>query len=174
MSKETNPNKKTALAQNQQAIQGIEKYFAHVKSLTIAGTVYTPANLKATLQAEIDAENSVTEGQAQYRQQVVAAKVARSQGRATRKLIKAYVLTNFGADNVQTLGNFGIPVPKSTSNRTAKSKAQAADRAANTRKLHEEAIASVDAAAAAAPAPAPTTPVTPATAVAASVTPSSH
>jgi hypothetical protein len=172
MKTESNPNKKTALALNQQAIQGIEKYFAHVKSLTIAGTVYTPANLKAMLQAEIDAENSVTEGQAQYRQQVVAAKVARSQGRATRKLIKAYVLTNFGADNVQTLGNFGIPVPKSTSNRTAKSKAQAADRAVATRKAHEEAIASVDAPVSA--APAPTTPVTPATAGAASVTPPSH
>jgi hypothetical protein len=172
MKTESNPNKKTALALNQQAIQGIEKYFAHVKSLTIAGTVYTPANLKATLQAEIDAENSVNEGQAQYRQQVVAAKVARSQGRATRKLIKAYVLTNFGADNVQTLGNFGIPVPKSTSNRTAKSKAQAADKAAATRKAHEEAIASVDAPVSEPPAPA--TPVTPATAGAASVTAPNH
>jgi hypothetical protein len=172
MKTETNPNKKTALALNQQAIQGIEKYLAHVKTLTIAGTVYTPANLKATLQAEIDAENSVTESQAQYRQQVVAAKAARSQGRATRKLIKAYVLTNFGADNVQTLGNFGIPVPKSPGRKTVKSKAEAAEKAANTRKLHEEAIASVDAPVSA--APAPTTPVTPATAVAASVTPPNH
>jgi hypothetical protein len=174
MKTETIPNKKTALALNQQAIQGIDKYFAHVKSLTIAGTVYAPANLKATLQAEIDAENSVTEGRAQYKQQVVAANVARSQGRATRKLIKAYVLTNFGVDNVQTLENFGIPVPKSPGRKTAKSKAQAAEKATNTRKAHEEAIASVDAAAAA--APAPTTPVAtpPATAVAASVAPSNH
>ena len=163
MKTETNPNKKTALALNQQAIQGIDKYFAHVKSLTIAGTAYTPANLKATLQAEIDAENSVTEGQAQYKQQVVAARVARSKGRATRKLIKAYVLTNFGAENVQTLGNFGIPVPKTPGKRTAMSKAQAADKAAATRKAHEEAIASVDAPASSAPAPA--------TPVAASVTP---
>ena len=163
MKTETNPNKKTALALNQQAIQGIDKYFAHVKTLTIAGTAYSPASLKATLQAEIDAENSVTEGQAQYKQQVVAARVARSKGRATRKLIKAYVLTNFGAENVQTLGNFGIPVPKTPGKRTAKSKAQAADKAAATRKAHEEAIASVDAGVSAAPAPA--------VPVAASVTP---
>jgi hypothetical protein len=163
MKTETNPNKKTALALNQQAIQGIDKYFAHVKTLTIAGTAYSPASLKATLQAEIDAESSVTEGQAQYKQQVVAARVARSKGRATRKLIKAYVLTSFGAENVQTLGNFGIPVPKTPGKRTAKSKAQAADKAAATRKAHEEAIASVDAPVSAAPAPAAP--------VAASVTP---
>ena len=153
------PNKTTALALNEQAIGGIEKYLAHVKQLTIAGTTFTPADLTAALQAEIDAEKSLVEGKAQYKQQVVAAELARSKGRATRKLIKTYVLSNFGVANVQTLENFGIPVPKPIGARTVQSKAQAADKATATRKARKEAIASIDAPAPEAPsAPGPVTP----------------
>jgi hypothetical protein len=160
MKKSSIPNKTTALALNQQAIEGIEKYLSHVKQLTIAGTTFAPADLTAALQAEIDAEKSVVEGRAQYKQQVVAAQLARSKGRATRKLLKTYVLSSYGATNVQTLENFGIPVPKPPGPKTAKSKAIAADRATATRKAHQEAIASVDAPAPQAPsAPPPATPV---------------
>jgi hypothetical protein len=113
--------------------------------LTIAGTTFTPADLTAALQAEIDAEKSVVEGRAQYKQQVVAAQLARSKGRTTRKLIKTYVLSSFGATNVQTLENFGIPVPKPLGPKTAKSKAEAADKATTTRNARKEAIASIDA-----------------------------
>ena len=79
------PNKKTALALNQKAIAGIDTYFAHVKVLTLAGTSTPPATLKATLQAEIDGEAAVAKAEAQYTQQVVAAKLARSNGRVARK-----------------------------------------------------------------------------------------
>jgi hypothetical protein len=160
MKKSSIPNKTTALALNQQAIEGIGKYLADVKQLTIEGTTFAPADLTAALQAEIDAEKSVVEGRAQYKQQVVAAQLARSKGRATRKLIKTYVLSSYGATNVQTLETFGIPVPKPLGPKTAKSKAQAADKAIATRKAHQEAIASVDAPApGAASAPGPATPV---------------
>jgi hypothetical protein len=157
------PNKTTALALNQKAIEGIGKYFAHVKTLTIAGASVTPKDLQATLQAEIDADKAVDESQAQVRQQVVAATLARSKGRAARKSLKAYVLATSGADAVQMLQDFGIPVPKAAGARTAQSKAQAADKATATRKAHKEAIASVDAPApsapsATAPAAAPVTP----------------
>jgi hypothetical protein len=154
-------NKNAALALNQKAIAGIDTYFAHVKTLTLAGTSYTPATLKAVLQAEIDSNTELDKVEAQYRQQVVAAKLARSNGRAARKGLKAYVLGTSGAQAVQMLKDFGIPVPKSTGVKTAKSKAQAADKAAATRKAHEEAIASVDAPAPAAPAPVAATPATP-------------
>jgi hypothetical protein len=155
-------NKATALEQNQQVIEGIDTYLAHVKQVTIAGTTYTPADLKAALQAEIDAEKSVVTGKAQYKQQVVAARLARSKGRATRKLVKTYVLTSYGAANVQTLENFGIPVPKALGPQTAEARAKAAAKAAATRKARKAAIASIDAAA----LPAPSGAVTPAANVA--------
>lgn len=150
------PNKATALAQNQQILEGIDTYLAHVKQVTIAGDTYTPADLKAALQAEIDAEKSVTTGKAQYKQQVVAARLARLKGRATRKLVKTYVLASFGAANVQTLETFGIPVPKPLGPRTAQAKAEASADAAATRKAHKEAIASIDAPAPASPGAAVT------------------
>ena len=130
------PNKTTALAQNQKAIDGVEKYLAHTKTLVVAGTSYTPASLTAVLQAEIDGDKTADAGRAQYRQQVVAARLARSKGRALRKGLKTYLLNNFGSDAVQALEDFGFSPPK-TAVRTAKSKAQAVDKAEATRAAHK-------------------------------------
>jgi hypothetical protein len=154
------PNKTTAQALNQKAIEGVDTYFANVKTLTLAGTTYTPTTLKAVLQDEIDGDKAADQIQAQYRQQVVAARLARAKARAARKGLKAYVLGTYGADAVQVLQNLGIPVPKPLGQKTAKSKAQAADKAEATRTARKEAIASIDA-----PAPsAPSVPVAPAAA----------
>ena len=143
-------NKNAAQALDQKAMSGVDKYFAHVKTITLAGTTFTPTALKAVLQAEIDANTSVDETEAQLRQQVVAAKLARAKAQAARAGLKAYVLGTSGADAVQMLKDFGIPVPKPKGTRTVKSKAQSADGSAATRKAKKEAIASLDA-----PAPAP-------------------
>jgi hypothetical protein len=144
------PNKTTALALNQKAINGVDKYFAHVKTFTLAGTVYTPESLKAVLQAEIDGDKAVDDGQAQLQQQVVAAKLARAKARGARAGLKAYVLGTSGADAVQMLKDLGIPVPKPRGVKTAESKAQAVGKATATRQAKKEAIASIDA-----PPPAP-------------------
>jgi hypothetical protein len=130
-------NKTTALAQNQKAIEGVDKYLAHTKSLVLAGTTYTPASLTAVLQAEIDGDKAVDEGRAQFRQQVVAARLARSKGSAMRKMLKTYVLNTFGSDAVQTLEDFGFAPPKPTGPRTVKSKAQAVGKAEATRAAHK-------------------------------------
>jgi hypothetical protein len=142
------PNKTAAQVLNLKAIEGVDKYLANVKTLTIAGTDYTPAALKAVLQAEIDGDNAADESRAQYRQQVVAAKLTRSKGRVLRKGLKAHVLSTFGADNVQTLEAFGISVPKPLGPQTSQAKAQASAAAAATRKARKEALASLDAPAA--------------------------
>jgi hypothetical protein len=158
MSSKNTPSKNTALALNQKAIAGVDTYFAHVKTLTLAGTSYTPKDLQAVLQAEIDADKAVDTVQAQYTQQVVAAKLARSKGRAVRKSLKAYVLANYGATAVQMLKDLGIPVPKPLGPRTAQSKAQAADKATATKKAKKEAVEAVDSPAPPAPAPVTASP----------------
>ena len=130
------PSKTTALALNQKAIKGVDKYLSHTKQLVVGGKTYTPASLKAVLQAEIDRDNAVDESRAQLRQQVVAAGLARANARAIRKWLKTYLLSNFGPDAVQTVEDFGMTVPK-TPKRSAKSKAAAVDKAAVTRAAHE-------------------------------------
>jgi hypothetical protein len=139
------PNKNTVQVLNQKAIEGVDKYLANVKTVTLASTSYTPAAIVAVLQAEIDADKAVDEGRAQFRQQVVAAGLARSKGRAMRQALKTYVLSTFGADAVQTFESFGMQVPKVPGRRSVQSKAQAADKATATRKAQKEAIASVHA-----------------------------
>lgn len=150
MSGARTPNKTTAQALNQKAIAGIDTYFGHIKTLMLSGANVTPADLKATLQAEIDADTAVDKVQAQYTQQVVAAKLARSKARASRKSLKAYVLANYGAASVQMLKDLGIPVPKPLGPQTAEAKAQAAAKATATRKAKKAAAGSVES-----PAPAP-------------------
>jgi hypothetical protein len=123
MNLRSKPTKTTAQSLDQQATDDVTKYFAHVKPLTLAGTTYTPA----VLEAEIAANKAVDENEAQLRQQVVAAKLARAKALAARTGLKAYILGNSGADAVQMLTDFGIPVPKSRGPRTARSKALAVD-----------------------------------------------
>jgi hypothetical protein len=153
MSTNTNPSKSTALALNQKSIEGIGKYLAHVKTLTLAGTSYAPKELQAVFQAEIDANKAVDTAEAQYTQQVVAAKLARTKVRVTRKALKGYVLSVYGADAVQMLKDFGIAVPKPLGPKTAESKAQAAGKATATKKAKKAAIDSLESPAPIAPAP---------------------
>jgi hypothetical protein len=133
MSPKTGPNKNTALALDQKAIQGVNKYFAKAKTLTVAGTSYTPAALKAVLQAEIDAIKALDAAMAQIKQLVAETRAARLEATATRKGLRAHVLGNYGASAVQMLGDFGMAAPKSTGKKTAQVKAEAVTKAKATR-----------------------------------------
>jgi hypothetical protein len=154
MSAKSNPNQNTALVLDQKAIDGVTKYLAGVKSLTLASTSYTPATLKAQLQAEMDAVKALNQSRAQYKQQVVATRLARTKGSAVRKALKTYVLSTYGVDAVQVFEDFGMSVPKPTGQRTAKSKAQAADKATAKKQAKKVAVESID-------SPAPNAPALP-------------
>jgi hypothetical protein len=163
MSKRNNLSKTITLEHNQKAIEGVDKYIATAKTVVIAGTSYTPAALKAVLQAEIDGNNAAAEARSQYKQQVVAARVARSKGRAARMGLKAWVFTNHGADAVQVYEAFGFSAPQAPQ-RTVQAKADASAKGTATRKAKKEAIASIDAA-------TPKTPAQPAAVVVAASKP---
>ena len=128
----TNISKANAHALDQKAIAGVDKYFAKVKTLTLAGTTYTPSTLKATLQAEIDANTSLDDLRAQFKQQAASTRTARAKARAARKALKAYVLGVYGADAVQMLEDFGMT--KSQGTLSVKAKADAVAKAQATRK----------------------------------------
>jgi hypothetical protein len=134
MSSVTKIPNSTALVLDKKGIAGVDKYFASVSSLTLAGTSLTPAALKAVFQSDIDATASVDALRAQYKQQVVNARAARKAMRDVRRKLKAFLLGNYGAEAVAMLEDFGIPVPKALGLKTVQSKAKAVANAKATRK----------------------------------------
>jgi hypothetical protein len=126
-------NKQAALALNQKASEGVDKYFSSMKSILIGGTSYTPTSLKAVLQADDDASKSVDTTRAQLRQEVATHRAAKAKARSVRAALKKYILGSYGNVAVQMLGDFGMTVPRTTGHATAEVKAKAVTRALATR-----------------------------------------
>jgi hypothetical protein len=119
------PNKTTALARNKKISEGVNKHFAKVKSLTIAGDEYTPKSLLAVLSAEDDASLAVDSTRAQLSDQVVTHRTAKVTAAALRSALKVYILGTYGRKAVQMLGDFGMSVPKGPGARTVDEKSKA-------------------------------------------------
>jgi predicted Fe-Mo cluster-binding NifX family protein len=119
------PNKTTALARNKKISEGVNKHFAKVKSLTIAGDEYTPKSLLAVLSAEDDASLAVDSTRKQLEAQVVTHRTAKVTAAALRSALKVYILGNYGKKAVQMLGDFGMSVPKGPGARTVDEKSKA-------------------------------------------------
>jgi len=126
-------NRTTALELAQRTIAAVDQHLGNVASWTFHGATYTPDQLKAVLQAEIDGLKSVVAARAQHRLQVAASREAGAKARALRSALKGYILSTYGAQAVDVLTAFGIPVPKSRAV-SAKTKAVAVDKAEATRK----------------------------------------
>jgi predicted Fe-Mo cluster-binding NifX family protein len=130
------PNKNTALATDQKAIQGVGKHFAKVKTLTLAGASYTPASLKALFQAEIEANNALDASRAQMKEQVATTRATRAKATVARKGLRAYILGNYGASAVAMLEDFGMSPPKAPGPKTVTAKAEAVVTATATREAN--------------------------------------
>ena len=150
--KETDPNRVTAVVIDQKIIAGVDKYLSTIAKLTVGGTDFTPATLKAKLQSEIDAETALDALKAQCKQVVANTKAVRKQLRALRASLKKYILGSYGAEAVQMLADFGMNVPKNVGPRTVEAKAESHKKAAITRAAKEKALASVSSAS---PSPTP-------------------
>jgi hypothetical protein len=151
----TELNKNAALATDQKVVQGVGKHFAKVKSLTLAGTSYTPAALKALFQAEIEANNALDQSRAQLKELVASTLGTRTNASAARKALRMYILGNYGGGAVQVLEDFGMSPPKPKGPRTAEAKAQSAAKAKVTRALRAAAMKLVAGASSAAQATSP-------------------
>jgi hypothetical protein len=122
------------------AIAGVDQYFASVGKLTIAGTDYTPASLKAVLQAEIDAEKALDRSRAAVSQEVATIRPVRATARSMRSGLRKYILGTYGATAVQMLKDFGMKVPAVPGQTSAETKAEAVVKGRATRKAREEAL----------------------------------
>ena len=133
-------SKTTSVALDRAAIAGVDQYFASVGKLTIAGTDYTPATLKAVLEAEIDAEEALDRSRAAVSQQVAKARTVRKSARTMRSALRKYILGTYGADAVQMLKDFGMKVPAVPGQMPVVTKAEAVVKATATKKAREEAL----------------------------------
>jgi hypothetical protein len=131
---ESRANTKAAVALDLKAIQGVDKYFANIPQVMIAGATLTPTALKALFQAEIDVIKSVDQARSMLKEELAQAKIVRAKAETTRRQLRAFVLANYGAAAVSMLNDFDIPVPGSKGKPTAQTKAEAVVKRDATRK----------------------------------------
>jgi hypothetical protein len=129
----TNPSKPTVKDLDTKAIQGTDKHFASITSLTLAGAAFTPASLKAVFQADIDATNAAEAAHTQWMQLVAAQRATRASTHAVRKALKSYLLGTYGAAAVGILADFGFSAPKTAGKKTVAVKSVGLVKAAATR-----------------------------------------
>jgi hypothetical protein len=151
----TNPNTNSALVLDQKHIAGIDKYYAGVSSLPLAGKNITPAILKAVFQGDIDATHARDAAEAEAKQLRAAQKTARKKANATRLQLKKYIVATAGEEAVQMLEDFGFNAPKQLGKRTVAVKAKAIVEAKATREVRHTLGKKQRAAIKASPAPQP-------------------
>ena len=140
-----NINKNTALAMDRKALQGIGKHFANVRTVTIAGVIYSPAALKALFQEEIDATNALDASRAQLRERVKAIRAIRANAAAMRSKLGAHILGKYGAGAIEVLADFGMTPPGTPGPKTAEAKARGTARRIATLEARRAALAALTA-----------------------------
>ena len=126
-----NTNKSQFQAQEQIVLTGIGTYLSGVTQVTLGGVVYSNADLKKVFTDDLAAVAAADVQGAQYHSAVQAAKQTRAKATAVLKLLKAYVLVQYG-DNLPVQQAFAFAKPQT---KTLKVKVQAADQAKATRKM---------------------------------------
>jgi hypothetical protein len=128
----TIPNNTTALVIDQKVIASVDKYFSNVANVTIGGTSFTPATLKAIFQADADAQKAADAGRAKQKELVMAQRAARKIMRALRAQLRTYLLSNYGSGSASMFEDFGFPAPKKATVKVT-TKAQALEKSKATR-----------------------------------------
>ena len=98
------PNKNTALALDQKAVAGVDKYLTGGAKWPLFGTSYTAAELAVVFQGDIDAFKALDDAKAQVQQHVATSRVSRAKVREMRKALRGYILRSCaGRDPVRAL-----------------------------------------------------------------------
>ena len=99
---------KKALRRDQKALGAIDKYFGGVQALSIGGTTYTPAAMKAIYEDEIDVERALEAARAALKELLSRAVSVRTRAHTFHKALKAYVLATYGAQAATMLSDFAM------------------------------------------------------------------
>jgi hypothetical protein len=130
----TGKKNKTARADRIRKVKaGLQKYYGN-SNLVLAGTSFTPANLQAFLQGDIDANDASMQAKAAWLDTVTIAKANDAKVDPVLRAIHAMVQSQYGeAQNAETvLADFGYS-PRKKVAKSAETKARAAKQSLATR-----------------------------------------
>jgi hypothetical protein len=126
------PNRATVKTQNTGVQAGIDKHMAG--PVTVGGTAYDAASLKAVFQTHSDALDEADALYKRWRDQVQVARKAGATRDRVYGSLRSYLLGQHGRDAHAVLNDFAMEAPRATGPKTVKAKADAADKSLATRK----------------------------------------
>jgi hypothetical protein len=110
---------------------GIDKHFT--ASVTLDGTAYTPAELKALFQSQVTALEACEALRKSLSDAVVNAKAVGAKVNSAFLLLRGGLIMQYGKNANAVLNDFGMTVPKTAGPRTIEAKALAAAKSKATR-----------------------------------------
>lgn len=150
----TYTNRTDAAALDANYIAGMKQHCTKSTVIPIDGEPYTPTELSAIFQAEIDTGKAVAPARGTWKKAVADAKAAKAAAAAVRPGFEQWVQANFGKDP-QALADFAVPAKKARVVSPA-TKVESAQKAAATRAAGGKRAAKQKQAATATPASTPT------------------
>jgi hypothetical protein len=134
MSTTKKDTKATLAARNTKIEAAIEKNFAQLPSIMLAGKTYTTTALKAVYQGDSAAIAATDAAHKQYEDAVARERTAHAETLVVTRALRSYLLGMHGEDAVTLLGDFGFAAPKPKT-KTVATKAAAVEKSLATRKV---------------------------------------
>jgi hypothetical protein len=104
-------SKSKTVANNAKTLVAIDKYLSSV-TLTLGGTSYTATSLKAVFSAESSAMSAADAAKTQWLSSVATQDAAVETAEAVRKLLRSWLIANYGTKASALLDEFGDQAPK--------------------------------------------------------------
>jgi hypothetical protein len=125
-------NKATVQINERQTLVGIDKYLKEGTAISILGASYLPTQLKAVIQADLDAAAVTQTAHAAWQLAVEEERTAHATAHGVLLGLKGYLVAQYGK-KVDVLTDFGFTTPKAPKT-TPATKVAAAAKAKATRK----------------------------------------
>jgi hypothetical protein len=129
-----NRNQPSIIVRNNNVNAGIDKRIT--ANVTVGGTLYTPAQLKAAFQGQTTALQTSEASRKQWESDVVAAKAVSKTVDALYVSLRSYLVGQYGKTAVTVLADFGMSAPKTTVPTVAIKAAAAVKRTATRKARH--------------------------------------
>ena len=108
-------NKATNEKNQRQALVGIDKYLKDGVAIPVLGTSYTPAQIKAAIQADLDAAAATQTAYAAWLTAVQEERTKHATAHGVLVGLKTYLVAAYGKAKVDVFTDFGFTTPKAAS-----------------------------------------------------------
>lgn len=114
------------------SISGVDKHLSSHASIVLDATSYTPAELKAAIEADSAVFRAAEEARLRYLRLAAESRATKKVANARQLALRSYVTLHFGGAAVDVIGDFGF-APKAAPTRSAATLMQAIAKAKATR-----------------------------------------